>query len=310
MEFTIVSLHEGQTLSEHLNSMTIVSIPDAYLVYTGCESKEEYIKSIVTYTLDVSHTDLNDMLKNTRYAPVNGKIVFRHIKTMRTATIAFCADCVLLEDKKSMYVSKIRHIHWQDNDEMVMVLGTTAARIALGVVRHKILLRNETRCIAVPIKNVPYTTNAKNSLEFLKCEFGVNVSFSIDGYPCTVRSLVCPSTLLLSDLPDLSHLEYWAYADFTSTTPYFMEASPKFLTLFGLKKFGGDMQTNLAKIMTSETLSTCMTSIVPVLGNLESGATLNEAIELVTVHGKENIDCTWYKTRSIVIGCLHVKEEL
>ena len=53
MEFVIVSKHEGLTLNDNLKTMKIISVPDAFFVYMGCKSKDEYISSIVTCTFDV-----------------------------------------------------------------------------------------------------------------------------------------------------------------------------------------------------------------------------------------------------------------
>ena len=67
MEFVLVSKHEGLTLSDNLKTMSIISVPDAYFVYMGCESQQEYISSIVTCTFDVNHENIIANLKKNRY---------------------------------------------------------------------------------------------------------------------------------------------------------------------------------------------------------------------------------------------------
>ena len=41
---------------------------------------------------------------------------------------------------------------------------------------------------------------------------------------------------------------------------------------------------------------------------IADGETFYDALEFVTENGKEEIQCTWYKTRSIVLGIVRCKD--
>lgn len=311
MEFTLVTVHDGLSLSENLRTMEAWSIPEAYLVYIGCESKEEYIESIVTCTFDINHEDIVDRLKKERYCPINGKIVFRHTCTMRTATIIFHADATLLEDEKFLLISKIKHIQWQDDDEMVRILGTINARIALNDIKSKAMTRHDKKCITIPQSAIEMSRNVKKQLEFLQCEFSVNVSYACGDSAVQVqRSITLPSCLLLKDLPDLSYEKYWAYADFSSKAePIFLDGSKYLSKLTGLE-FMGPLSHVLPQMMTAETLNYSIKCLVPALAAMEPGSVHSDDLQLITIVGKETFKIKWYRTRSIIIGIIHVKEEL
>lgn len=310
MEFVLVSRHSGVTLSNHLKSMDIISVPDAFLVYMGCESKEEYIASIVTSTFHTDYETIIGELKSKRYVPINGKVVFRHIKTMRTATVLYCADCVY-EDNHILLISKVRHIHWQDNDKLVGILGCLCARRSLNTIQWRTVHRNDRKCIAVPQNSIQLSGNTKAQMEFLKCEFGVNTVYHVNGNGTqTYRSILIPQCLLACDLPDLSCEKYWGIVDFLNPqTPVFLEGSQAYLDLMGLNELKGDFKCKLEEQMTASEVSRAMRSIIPNLQLIEQGGTYTAILEFMTVHGREKILCTWYKTRSIVLAILHYGEK-
>lgn len=310
MEFVVVSKHQGLTLPDYLKSMQVLSVPDAYFVYMGCESTDEYIASIVTCTFDLNDESIVSILKDKRYAPINGKIVFRHVRSMRTATIIFAADGTY--DEGSIYlISKIRHIQWQDDDEVVLVLGIVCAEKALNAIKSKAVLRNDMKYIAVPCANLQISANAKSQLEFLKCEHGVNVAYSTNGCTQTHRSVLFPISLLSSELPDLSGEKYWAYADFLNPrNPVFLQASPAWLQLIGLDELRGDLRTLLETHMCAAEVQRLMSTVLPQLQEIEQGTSHSDDIEFVTVRGRERFACRWYKTRSIVVGIVSVPDDL
>lgn len=309
MEFTIVSAHDGLTLSANLKTMDVWSIPEAYLVYMGCENAEQYVTSIVHCTFDsMDHEDIIHLLKEKRYAPINGKVVFRHNKSMRTATVIFHAHSTLLPDDRILLIKKVSHIQWQDDDEIVRVLGMVSVKRSLNRILSKVVMRNDIKCVSVPLCDLKITEGGRKQLEFLKCEFGINVAYSSGGNTQTRRSAIIPSSLLISDLPDLSHHQYWAYADFMSPKPVFLDASARFLELVQLEHVGnGSLEEDCSHMFTAAYLQKVMTQIVPVLSKLQHGETFSEVLEFVTVNGKENLECTWYKTRNIVLGLVHYR---
>ncbi len=313
MEFVMVSKHEGLTLTDNLKTMTILSVPDAFLVYMGCESTSEYISSIVTCAFDINHEDIIAKLTQSSYIGIQGKVIFRHIKTMRTATVLFYGDCTILNDT-IILISKIRNILWQDDDELVLVLGTICARISLNTIQSKTINRNDVKYIAIPSHTIQLSDSAKAQLEFLKCEFSVNVSYKADNNSTGThvqRSILFPASLLLSDLPNLSSEKYWAYADFMNKKqPFFLEASSDWLMMLGVKCIKGDVQSNLEKQMSASEVSRTMSLIVPKLYILEQGGIYSDYIEFMTEHGRKSFKCTWYKTRSIIIGTVSVPDTL
>ena len=164
--------------------MSIISVPDAYFVYMGCESKQEYISSIVTCTFDANHENIVNHLRERRYAAINGKLIFRHVKTMRTATVIFCADGVYEND--SIYlVSKIRHIQWQDDDEIVLILGIICAQMALGTIKVKALTRNDMKYFAFPVQKL----NISNIVE---CESTIKPFFTMTSSDKSFADLKSP----------------------------------------------------------------------------------------------------------------------
>ena len=158
---------------------------------------------------------------------------------MRTATVIFSADSMYEHDAIYL-ISKIRHIQWQTDDEVVLILGIVCARIALDTIKSKAILRNDMKYIAIPIHQITVSSSAKAQLDFLKCEFGVNVVYPHNASTCTNRSVLFPASLLMSELPDLSHSKYWGYADFLNPqNPVFIEASKEWLELIGMAELKG-----------------------------------------------------------------------
>ena len=72
------------------------------------------------------------------------------------------------------------------------------------------------------------------------------------------------------------------------------------------QQHGRGLQSHLYRIMWFRKV---MTQIVPMLGKLNNGETCAELLEFVTENGKEILQVTWYKTRSIVLGLVSVKND-
>ena len=165
----------------------------------------------------------------------------------------------LSHDNSSIYlVSKIRHIQWQDDDEVVLILGIVGARMALNTITYRTVQRNDMKYIAVPVQDIHVSSGAKSQLEFLKCEFGMNVSYPINGVTKrnvgtkTHRSMLFPASLLLFDLPDLSNAKYWSMADFLNPhKPIFIEGSKSWLELIGVEELKGDIRSRLEEQMSA-----------------------------------------------------------
>ena len=77
--------------------MTILSIPEAFLVYTACKDAAEFAKGIIHISFAF---DCLPVLFQQKYCSVNGSIVFRHPASLRTAVMFMVAEKILLESGK------------------------------------------------------------------------------------------------------------------------------------------------------------------------------------------------------------------
>ena len=111
MEFVVVTHHEKPNSCEtRLKDMSILSILDALLVYTGCTDKSDFAQSIVhiSFAFDCVPT-----LTEQRYCSVNGTLVFRHLRCFRTAIMSIVSEKILLESGEMYCINKINNIGWQ-----------------------------------------------------------------------------------------------------------------------------------------------------------------------------------------------------
>lgn len=307
MEFTKVSVHQGLTLRENLNSMQLWSIPDALLVYLNCDNGSTYIASIAAMLLDRDHSEIIRELQTARYSSFSGRTIFRHVTTGRTANIIFKADSTLDDEQNIVVISKVTLIQWQDNDDAMLFFATLGMRKALGDIESKMVTRGGLTQVAFPLQRIELPTNMRSELEFFKCEVGVNVAYPSTSQPghTTKRSVTVPKSLIHDDLPDLTSYAFWAYADFSPSKPIFLDASTALMKLVGRTSFKGDVAQVLREIMTSAGLERSMISILPALAKLDVGMSLCNDITFITMQGKETAQMTWYKTRSIIVGVWH-----
>ena len=110
MEFVVVTHHEKPNSYEtRLKDMSILSILDALLVYTGCKDKSDFAQSIVhiSFAFDC-------VPKLTEHkSSVNGTLVFRHFTRFRTAIMSIVSEKILLESGEMYCINKITNIAWQ-----------------------------------------------------------------------------------------------------------------------------------------------------------------------------------------------------
>ena len=108
MEFVVVTHHETvNSCATGLKDMTILSIPDVFLVYTGCENKTDFAKSIVTISFAF---DCIPQLNEHKYCSVNGTLVFRHSTSFRTAIFSLVSEKILLDSGEMYCINKINNI--------------------------------------------------------------------------------------------------------------------------------------------------------------------------------------------------------
>ena len=111
MEFVIVTQQKPK--SSGLKGMTVMSMPDPLLVYTGCSNVTEFSNSIVHMTFQL---DYMARLIDEKYVVVTGTIVFRHMTTFRTAVMCMVSEKILLDNGSIYSINKVNNIVWQDDD--------------------------------------------------------------------------------------------------------------------------------------------------------------------------------------------------
>ena len=92
MEFVIVTHEKPNSRETKLKDMSILSIPEALLVYTGCKNKSDFAQSIVHISFAF---DCIPNLTEHRYCSVNGTLVFRHSTCFRTAIMSIVSEKIL-----------------------------------------------------------------------------------------------------------------------------------------------------------------------------------------------------------------------
>lgn len=230
MQFIIVTEHDFvDSYKRGLGDMTVLSIPAAFLVSTGCKDKEDFAKSIVHVSFD---DDTASPAKECRYNRSIGTLVFRHLTSLRSAVMTMVSDKVMTASDKMICIHNIHNIRWKDNETMVRFLGMTEARLRLGILKHAQITRNGAVFYAVPLSNVDVHECIKDELKFLKCEFGVNVAFKEEHGSRTQRSILFPTALFNVDV--ISHEGMYAVIN-SKDYPTMMLISPKAESSFGVK---------------------------------------------------------------------------
>ena len=217
MEFVLVSRHTGRSVAEKLKSIEFLSVPDAFLVYLGVATIEEYTRGIVHVAQVIDFEEVTRLLIERRYVRLGGTCVWRHPTTMRTAILHYNNEEVLLsieEPMDTINISKISYIAWQDSDELPRWLGVLEARIKVKDVIYRETTREGVGFVAVPLmqlESIPHTL--RDSLRFLKCRFDINVSFpsgSLTGERKVHRCLEIPSSLINMEHVPTHVGEYWS----------------------------------------------------------------------------------------------------
>ena len=180
MEFMLVTSHEGTTLQENMQTMDIIYVHPEYLIHMGCDSVNEYIQSIVHVTTTVEQSEVLSELKTQRFTVVDGLIIFRHVRTNRSAIVAFHSEHVLIDRKTCFQVcnTKVRNIRWQENDQISEWIGHVEAKISLGEYEDKCIARDNITYCAFKLRDMPAFEHIKEQLKILKCQIGINVAFT------------------------------------------------------------------------------------------------------------------------------------
>jgi hypothetical protein len=94
IEFVVVTHESMDSCLKCRKDMAILSIPEAFLVYTGCKDSAEFANAIVHISCAF---DYLQVLAKHKYCSVNGSIVFRHPTSLRTAVMNMVSEKILLD---------------------------------------------------------------------------------------------------------------------------------------------------------------------------------------------------------------------
>ena len=239
-----------------LETLQVVSFPAGYLAYLGCKDQDTYFKSIVdvrpTHPLEVTNQQLriNNLAKN------SGSCIFRHIKTMKTATFSYAVDEVLLDNSdiskfSVLAITRITNIVWMEDDDYISVIGHLTCLIKLNVILWRQLEHKDKPFIAIPLRkfeehHICLTDRLREILKFHLCELGINVTYkklsgNQDPYiteasesSFTYRSILFPESTIWSPICSaVEHDGIWSVMDIRSDKPIVLEMSATYWELIG-----------------------------------------------------------------------------
>ena len=268
--------------------MKILSVPDAFLVYTACENKQQLSESIIhiSFAFDyVSH------LMEHKFCSVNGTFVFRHPISFRTAVLSFVSEKILLETGQMYCINKINNIAWQDDDGVCEFLGILEAKVRLRVVKYAEIVRNDVKYYAVAISDVQMNDYIKAPLKFLRCEFGVNVAYKQGDATRTRRSVLIPKTLI--NLEEILHDGLYSIITTKPNLTYVL-SSLKHRTDFGVAPHETrvNFEAFIAQYHTALELDRVQREIVPTMRAMRAGDVITPTIEFATPRGLIKYDVT------------------
>ena len=284
--------------------MRILSIPDALLVYTGCDSKESFSQCIVNIAFAF---DCIPQLIEHKYCSVNGTLVFRHTISFRTAIMSLVSEKILLESGQMYCINKINNVAWQDDDELCEFLGILEAKIRLRVLKHAQLVRNDMKYVAIATSDIPLKDCIRDSLKFLRCEFGINVVYKEEDGTRTRRSILFPATLLNTE--EIDHTGLYSIVMMKPRLTYVLSSAAHTST-FGIPQTGEqrvDFETFISQYHTASEMDRIKLEVMPMMKSMEAGDVIKPIIEFVTPNGRLPYEVT---IRNIGRSCMAVTFEL
>jgi hypothetical protein len=302
MEFVVVTEHESaDSCQKGLKDMTILSIPEAFLVYTACKDAAEFAKGIVHMSFAF---DYLPVLLQQKYCSVNGSIVFRHPVSLRTAVMFMTAEKILLDSGKMYCINKIHNIAWQDDDGVCEFLGILEAKLKLRIVKYAELTRNDIKYYAVATSDLSMRECVKNQLKFLRCEFGINVVYKEEDGTRTRRSTLFPMSLLNTD----EILHGGLYSIITMKPyPTYVLASAAHKTVFGIDNGITEQRVNFEKFVpqyhTEPEMERIISECIPKMFAMEAGEVYAPRLEFKTPTGLRMYDVI---IRNIGRSCMAV----
>jgi len=161
-------------MSNNFKDMTILSIPEALLVYLNCKDSNGFQCGIIHCSTTFDYVEI---LLEKRYCSVSMQMIFRN-RTLRTAIIPFISEKILLKNNEMICVNKISNIIWQNDSDLACdFLSILEGKVRLKCIRSKVVERDDCTYVAVAIKELMSVQNIKTELKFLHVLFNVAVSF-------------------------------------------------------------------------------------------------------------------------------------
>lgn len=306
--FTIVTKCQlSDSMQARMATLEFVSIPNAYLVYMGCDSLEEYLKSLVHVSPMTDLVANTQTLIETKYCKRYGTCLFRSFKTMKTAILSFGTHETLLEDT-IVNVTTITSIQWQEHDESVSFFSQLNAKVRLNVIQWREYIKDNVGYISVPMKDVEISENLKYQLRFLKCELGVTVSYpgsvkETCGQNCSShychRSLLIPAAMIVNKT-SVEHTGYYAVLEFAQDSVIIIHVSTKMKDNFGWEEQGSFLQC-IQHNHTSAEVNRIKYELLPKWRNMSVNDSGTCNIEFTTNDGKKDIEITEYKINQTAI---------
>lgn len=310
MEFTVVSSHSGTTLNDHMESMKFVFVHPEFLIHMRCDSVEDYARSIVHASSQIDSASSSRMVREVGYLKNQGTLVFRHIRTMRTAILHFTMDIVLTNESTGKFVSisKISHIDWQKDDQLASWIGHVEAKLSLGELEHKLVQRDDISYISVPISKLPpLCDDVRDQLKILKCVSGVNVSYSKG----TQRSLLIVKSLISPS--DIEHRGYWSILSCGSdaTNLSFLDASQRLISWLGatFDEMKSDLHTTISRFHTAAETGRIFGTFIPRCLAESVGRSFSTFVKFIVPSGVHDVNIVVHRLRSNVVIVFEVNEE-
>lgn len=287
MEFVLVTRHTGSTIQDKLKTLQFVSIPDAYLVYLGVRTTDEYARGIVHVSHTMCWEEQHALLLRQRYVRSSGTCVWRHPATGRTAILHYYSEEILLDDDSfsTVTISKVGTISWQTSDELPRWLGILEARLKMGVVSWRETWRDGACYVAVQHSELDDINSCiRDSLRFLKCRFDVNVSMRSGDARKVSRCLEIPASMLqLDQTPPFCVSRYWHILHVApQRTPEIVCTSRDFIRDFDIDPIvATDLPQLMDSLHTSKEARRIGTEILARFKTMRPGDTFADDVEFV-----------------------------
>ena len=282
MEFTVVTRQSFIKETFDIQDLKIISMPDAFLVFMNCASRQEFQKGIAHMSFSY---DYKNVLMLNKYCKVGGSFIFRHPVTLKTAIVGMDSQKVLLDQSDVVCINTIHNILWQDNDEVYEFLGILETKCRIGVVQAREIEREDRKYFAIPTMKM--SDEVRSQLKFLKCHFNINVNYGKE-YQKIQRSVLFPTSLLqFSPIPCSEIFSIISMG--LNGLPKHAYASSNQVEIFNVPQYDGlrDFRELISTCHTSSEMQRIEREILPIIKEMQQGQEMKFEAEFVTPRGLE-----------------------